>query len=269
MGSNSLSGSSGPSRAAAIARLREEDTRRRRRSFAPWKDQRREARRDRADGRRLPRLLRGRRRDVGAAVGTAAFREAPNGARVVEIAAELASRWRSPASGASCELAYLARPSASRLRGDRQRQPEHRAVFAPGRRRAAPLGLQPGLFRVAWKNFFADVTISPRRVALREQLLAEAAKASFMKGQGKARGAQFEEMAEVLFEPAETEGRVFGSGARGASSRDRGAARPGSRGARTEAGHRPRAPAPGGRRHPIEAFGYSALELTRASRRAV
>jgi exopolyphosphatase/pppGpp-phosphohydrolase len=144
------------------------------------------------------------------AVGTAAFREAPNGARAVEIAAKLGIPMEIASEQRESELAYLVgslgqdgyavidNGSRSIELASKQagREPRH-SVFNLG-------------YRIAWQRFFADAAdLGKAALAFREQLAPEAAKASFMRGQRKLVGVEFEEMAEVLFEPAETEGRVF------------------------------------------------------------
>jgi hypothetical protein len=104
------------------------------------------------------------------AIGTAAFREAPNGARVSEISAKLGIPMEIATEQCESELVY----------------------------------------RVAWQTFFADAAdVGKASLAFREQLTPEVAKAPFMRGQHKLVGVEFEAMVEVLFEPAETEGRVF------------------------------------------------------------
>jgi len=104
------------------------------------------------------------------AIGTAAFREAPNGPRVAETAAKLGISMEIASERRESELAYL----------------------------VGSLG-QPGVAQLAAGR-------------LRDQLDAAAAVVDhrvFMKGQRRLVGVEFEEMAQVLFEPAETEGRVL------------------------------------------------------------
>ena len=144
------------------------------------------------------------------AIGTAAFREAPNGARVVEIAAKLGISMEIASERRESELAYLVASLGEHgyaVIDNGSRSIELVSHPAGGELRHSVFNLG---YRVAWKTFFADVTdLAKAALAFREQLLAEAAKAPFMKGQRKLVGVEFEEMAQVLFEPAETEGRVL------------------------------------------------------------
>jgi exopolyphosphatase/pppGpp-phosphohydrolase len=144
------------------------------------------------------------------AIGTAAFREAPNGARVVEMAAKLGISMEIASERRESELAYLVgslgQPGSAVIdNGSRSIElvshpaggELHHSVFNLG-------------YRVAWTTFFADARdLAKASLAFREQLVAEAARAPFMRGQRKLIGVEFEEMAQVLFEPAPTEGRVF------------------------------------------------------------
>jgi exopolyphosphatase/pppGpp-phosphohydrolase len=144
------------------------------------------------------------------AIGTAAFREAPNGGRVVEIAAKLGIPMEIATEERESELAYLVGSlgqdgyavidngsrSIELVSKQAGREPRH-SVFNLG-------------YRVAWQTFFADAAdVGKASLAFREQLMPEVEKASFMRGQRKLVGVEFEEMAEALFESAETEGRVF------------------------------------------------------------
>ncbi len=144
------------------------------------------------------------------AIGTAAFREAPNGARAVEIAAKLGISMEIASERRESELAYLAgslgQPGFAVI-DNGSRSIELVSQPAGGELRHSVFNLG---YRVAWKSFFADARDPGKAsLAFREQLLAQAAKAPFMKGQRKLVGVEFEEMAELLFDPAETEGRVF------------------------------------------------------------
>jgi exopolyphosphatase/pppGpp-phosphohydrolase len=144
------------------------------------------------------------------AIGTAAFREAPNGARAVEIAAKLGITMEIASERRESELAYLAGSLGQHgyaVIDNGSRSIELVSQPAGGELRHSVFNLG---YRIAWKTFFADARdLAKASLAFREQLLPEAAKAPFMQGQRKLVGVEFEEMAEVLFEPAETEGRVF------------------------------------------------------------
>ena len=144
------------------------------------------------------------------AIGTAAFREAPNGARAIEIAAKLGIPMEIATEQRESELAYLV--------GSLGR--DGYAVIDNGSRSIELVSKQPGQsprysvfnqgYRVAYQEFFATAGDAGAALrAFRERLKQEAGKASFMKGKRKLVGVEFEEMAEVLFPPAETEGRAF------------------------------------------------------------
>ena len=65
-------------------------------------------------------------------------------------------------------------------------------------------------YRLAYEQFFAaaeDPEAAAR--AFRDRLRQEVLKAPFMKGKKKLVGVEFGEMADVLFAPAELEGRIF------------------------------------------------------------
>jgi exopolyphosphatase/pppGpp-phosphohydrolase len=147
------------------------------------------------------------------AIGTAAFREAPNGARAVEIAAKLGISMEIASERRESELAYLVGSLGQRgyaVIDNGSRSIELVSLPAGGELRYSVFNLG---YRVAWKTFFADAPdLAKATLAFREQLLAQAAKAPYMQGQRRLVGVEFEEMAELLFAPAETEGRVFGLG---------------------------------------------------------
>jgi exopolyphosphatase/pppGpp-phosphohydrolase len=144
------------------------------------------------------------------AIGTAAFREAPNGARAVEIAAKLGIPMEIASEQRESELAYLVGSlgqvgyavidngsrSVELVSQEAGQEPRH-SVFNLG-------------YRIAYEKFFASARDAGTAIrAFRDQLRQEAAKAAFMKGRQKLVGVEFGEMAKVLFPPAETEGRVF------------------------------------------------------------
>ena len=144
------------------------------------------------------------------AIGTAAFREAPNGARAVEIAAKLGIPMEIATEKRESELAYL----VGSLGGDGY------AVIDNGSRSIELVSKEPGQaprysvfnqgYRVAYQEFFAAaVDAGPAIRAFRDRVKQEAVSAPFMKGKRKLVGVEFEELAEVLFPPDETEGRVF------------------------------------------------------------
>jgi exopolyphosphatase/guanosine-5'-triphosphate,3'-diphosphate pyrophosphatase len=144
------------------------------------------------------------------AIGTAAFRQAPNGSRAVEIAAKL---------GIPMEIASEARESVLAYHVASLGQ-DGLAVIDNGSRSVELASKEPGRevrhsvfdlgYRVAWQRFFADAGRADAGIREFQALLRqEAAKAPFLRGQRKLVGVEFEEMAEGLFPPAATEGRVF------------------------------------------------------------
>ena len=144
------------------------------------------------------------------AIGTAAFREAPNGARAVEIAAKLGIPMEIASEKRESELAYLVGSLGE----------DGYAVIDNGSRSIELVSKEAGRgprysvfnlgYRVAYEEFFAAaVDAGPAIRAFRDRVKQEAAAAPFMKGRRKLVGVEFEEMAEVLFPAADSEGRVF------------------------------------------------------------
>jgi exopolyphosphatase/pppGpp-phosphohydrolase len=143
------------------------------------------------------------------AIGTSAFREAPNGARVVEIAAKLGIPMEIATEKRESELAYL----VGSLGQDGYAVIDNgsRSIELVSKEGRAPRYLVFNLgYRLAYEKFFAAAE-DPEAASLvfRDRLRQEALKAPFMKGKKKLVGVEFGEMADVLFEPAELEGRVF------------------------------------------------------------
>ncbi len=142
------------------------------------------------------------------AVGTAAFRDAPNGIEVIARAALAGIRMEIASEARESELAYLV--------GSLGR--DGFAVIDNGSRSielvAKPGGvLQHRVFnlgyRVAYEQFFASATDPVAAIdAFRERLRAETADATFMQGQQTLAGLEFMEMAEVLFSEV-PDGHVF------------------------------------------------------------
>ena len=143
------------------------------------------------------------------AIGTAAFREAPNGRQVVDIAASLGIPMEIATEKRESELAYLVGSLGQ----------DGYAVIDNGSRSIELVSQESRVqryvvfnlgYRIAYETFFAAAD-DPRaaEIAFRNRLRQEVSKASFMKGKTKLVGVEFGEMAEVLFAPAELEGRVF------------------------------------------------------------
>lgn len=141
------------------------------------------------------------------AVGTAAFRDAPNGPRAVEIASRLGIRMEIATEQRESELAYLV--------GSLGR--DGYAVIDNGSRSVELVAKDTGAlsylafnlgYRLAYEEFFAaaaDPAVAS--AAFRDRLLQQAAKAPFMRGKKTLVGLEFAEMADLLFEPAPIEGR--------------------------------------------------------------
>lgn len=143
------------------------------------------------------------------AVGTAAFRDAPNGRAVVDIAAKLGIAMEIATEARESELAYLVGSlgrSGYAVVDNGSRTIELVSSDAGAERHTVfPLG-----YRVAFEKFFS--TAERADAAVREfqaQLRQQAASASFMKGRTKLVGVEFAEMAEILFKASDIEGRVF------------------------------------------------------------
>jgi exopolyphosphatase/pppGpp-phosphohydrolase len=133
------------------------------------------------------------------AVGTAAFRDAPNGDAVVVLAEKAGIRMEIASEQRESELAYLV---ASLGR-------DGFAVVDNGSRSIELVAKPGGVlthhvfnlgYRVAYDQFFKSATDPAEAiVAFRERLRTETAKASFMKGHTTLAGVEFMEMAKVLF----------------------------------------------------------------------
>jgi exopolyphosphatase/pppGpp-phosphohydrolase len=144
-----------------------------------------------------------------AAVGTAAFRDAPNGTRAVEIAAQLGIAMEVATEQRESELAYLAGSLGQ----------AGYAVIDNGSRSIELVSRPAGVlryqvfnlgYRVAYETFFAKADRAEAGVvAFRRELLQHAGKAPFMKGMKQLVGVEFGEMAAGLFPPAPLEGRVL------------------------------------------------------------
>ena len=143
------------------------------------------------------------------AVGTAAFRDAPNGRQVVELAARLGIAMEIATETREAELAYLV--GALGHDGYAVVDNGSRSIELVARERGETRSVVLNLgYRVAYETFFAPARDPGRATAaFSDRLRQDAARASFMKGKKKLVGVEFGEMAEALFEPAPVEGRVF------------------------------------------------------------
>ena len=134
-------------------------------------------------------------------VGTAAFRNAPNGGRVIEIARLAGVRMEIASEQRESELAYLAGSLG---------QAGH-AVIDNGSRSIELVATSGGLlqhhvfnlgYRIAYEEFFARAEEPAVAIAaFRARLVQEAEQAPFMKGHSRLVGVEFMEMADVLFQP--------------------------------------------------------------------
>ena len=142
------------------------------------------------------------------AVGTAAFRDAPNGIEVIARAALAGIRMEIASEARESELAYLV--------GSLGR--DGYAVIDNGSRSIELVSRPGGVlqyrvfnlgYRVAYEQFFAKASDPAAAIAaFRDRLRAETSAAPFMRGQQTLAGVEFMEMAEVLFKPV-PDGHVF------------------------------------------------------------
>jgi hypothetical protein len=147
------------------------------------------------------------------AIGTAAFRDAPNADVVVKLAASLGILMEVATERRESELAYLA--------GSLGR--DGYAVIDNGSRSIELVTREKGTYRyvvfnlgyrVAYEKFFASATDAMQAYrAFDARLKQEASRAQFMKGKQRLIGVEFGDMTEVLFPPAKLEGRVLAIGA--------------------------------------------------------
>ena len=144
-----------------------------------------------------------------AAIGTAAFRDASNGASVIGIAASAGVPMEIATETRESELAYLVGSLGRHgyaVIDNGSRSIELVAESAGGLRHTVfNLG-----YRVAYGKFFAAESDPATAVAeYRDHLRLEASKASFMTGQQNLVGLEFGEMIDVLFEAGAVEGRIL------------------------------------------------------------
>jgi exopolyphosphatase/pppGpp-phosphohydrolase len=143
------------------------------------------------------------------AIGTAAFRDAPNGKDAVELAAGLGIRMEIATEARESQLAYLVGALGQ----------DNIAVIDNGSRSIEVVSQSRGVpsyrvftlgYRLAYDKFFApaDDPASATQ-AFRQQVRREAQNAPFMKGRSKLVGVEFGEMAEVFFPNAKLEGGIL------------------------------------------------------------
>jgi exopolyphosphatase/pppGpp-phosphohydrolase len=143
------------------------------------------------------------------AIGTAAFRDAPNGAQVVARAAKLGIPMEIASEQRESELAYL----VGSLGRDGYAVIDNgsRSIELVAGNVGAPQYLVFNLgYRVAYDGFFADATDPAAAVsAFRQRLERHLPAASFMKGRKALVGVEFAEMATVLFNVESVEGQTI------------------------------------------------------------
>jgi len=143
------------------------------------------------------------------AIGTAAFRDAPNGAQMVARAAKLGIPMEIATEQRESELAYL----VGSLGRDGYAVIDNgsRSIELVARNAGAPRYLVFNLgYRVAYDGFFAGPTDPAAAVnAFRQRLERHLPAASFMKGRKALVGVEFAEMATVLFKVESVEGQTF------------------------------------------------------------
>ena len=145
------------------------------------------------------------------AIGTAAFREAPNGPAVVAKARALGIQMEIATEQRESELAYLVGSlgDANVAVIDNGSRSIELVAEADGAIRHHVFNLG---YRVAFERYFAAAEDPAAAIAaFRTALAAEAAQAPFMTGRRKLVGIEFREMVDVLFGGGETEGRVLAS----------------------------------------------------------
>jgi Ppx/GppA phosphatase family len=144
------------------------------------------------------------------AIGTAAFRDAANADVVVRLAAHLGIPMEVASERRESELAYL---SGSLGR-------DGYAIIDNGSRSIELVARESGVlhfivfnlgYRVAYEQFFVPATDAMQAYRdFEARLEQETSRASFMKGKQKLVGVEFGDMTDVLFPPAELEGRILG-----------------------------------------------------------
>jgi exopolyphosphatase/guanosine-5'-triphosphate,3'-diphosphate pyrophosphatase len=144
-----------------------------------------------------------------AAIGTAAFRTAPNGPQVVTAASTLGIAMEIATERRESELAYLVgslgRDGYAVV--DNGSQSIELVARDGGAPRYAVLHLG---YRVAYQTFFAAATDAKTASArFLERLKNATANMPFMKGKRELVGIEFGEMAEILFKAGEIEGRIL------------------------------------------------------------
>jgi exopolyphosphatase/guanosine-5'-triphosphate,3'-diphosphate pyrophosphatase len=143
------------------------------------------------------------------AVGTSAFREAPNGSQAREIAKALGISMEIATEQRESELAYLVGSLGQ----------DGIAVIDNGSRSIELVTRTGGTlrcvvfnlgYRIAYETFFAKAAdFQSAARPFRNRLDKEAQSASFMRNQKKLVGIEFGDLMEDLFEPAPLDGRVL------------------------------------------------------------
>ena len=144
-----------------------------------------------------------------AAVGTAAFRDAPNGTTVVTNASKRGIRMEIASEERESHLAYLVGSLGQDAHAVIDNGSRSIELVAQAGGSTGHLVVNLG-YRVVYEQFFAPASRPATAIAaFRERLRREASAATFMRGRKALVGVEFAEMAEILFEPAPVEGRVL------------------------------------------------------------
>jgi exopolyphosphatase/pppGpp-phosphohydrolase len=142
------------------------------------------------------------------AIGTAAFREAPNADVVVKQAAALGIEMEIATEERESELAYLVGSLGQSQFAVIDNGSRSIELVADDRGRRPHLVFNLG-YRVAFERFFADEADAAAGVAnMRDALDKQIPRAAFMKGRVKVVGVEFGDMVEVLF-GGDVEGRTL------------------------------------------------------------
>jgi hypothetical protein len=143
------------------------------------------------------------------AVGSAAFRDAPNGKRVVELAGTIGISMEIATERRESELAYLvgALGTDGYAIVDNGSRSIELVTRENGATRYAVFNLG---YRVAYDSFFARASnVAQATLEFRARLTKEVARAPFMKGKRALVAVEFGEMAEVFFPSGDRGSRVF------------------------------------------------------------
>jgi exopolyphosphatase/pppGpp-phosphohydrolase len=142
------------------------------------------------------------------AVGTAAYRQARNGRRVVEIASRVGVSMEIATESRESELAYLV--GSLGRDGFAVIDNGSRSIELTAKDRALRYRVVDFGYRVAYERFFAKASNPSAAVdAFRKELMQVASTATFMNGKTTLVGVEFAEMVRTLFDGGVVEGRTI------------------------------------------------------------